>query len=123
MKKLGSGIRRSVVALTLPLVMSACTTWQQQDVAGLRDLIIQEQPDKVRLRTHSDVEFDLEDPQISGDKISGFYRSLRVIGVPLADIAEASVERVTVTSLGLTALGVAALAAFIGAESPGDGAR
>ena len=122
MKKLVSGIRRSVVALTLPLVMSACTTWQQQDVAGLRDLIIREQPDKVRLRTRSDVEFDLEDPQISGDKISGFYRSLRVIGVPLADIAEASVERVTLTPLGLTTLGVAALAAFIGAESPGGGA-
>ncbi len=122
MKKLVSGIRRSVVALALPLVMSACTTWQQQDVAGLRDLIIQDQPDKVRLRTRSDVEFDLEDPQISGDKISGVYRSIRVIGVPLADIAEASVERVTVASLGLTTLGVAALAAFIGAEAPGDGA-
>ncbi len=122
MKKLVSGIRRSVVALTLPLVMSACTTWQQQDVAGLRDLIIQEQPDKVRLRTRSDVEFDLEDPEISGDKISGVYRSLRVIGVPLADIAEASVERVTVASLGLTTLGVAALATFIGAEASGEGA-
>ncbi len=88
----------------------------------MKKLVSGIQPDKVRLRTRSDVEFDLEDPQISGDKISGVYRSIRVIGVPLADIAEASVKRVTVTSLGLTTLGVAALAAFIGAEAPGDGA-
>jgi hypothetical protein len=122
MKKLGSGIRRSMVALTLPLVMSACSTWQQQDVASLPDLIVREQPDKVRLRTRSDVEFDLEDPQIDGDKITGFYRSIRVVGVPLADIAEASIERVSLASLGLTTLGVAALASFIGAKDAGEGA-
>jgi hypothetical protein len=118
MKKLGSGIRRSVVALTLPLVMSACTTWQRQDVASLPDLIARDQPDKVRLRTRSDIEFDLEDPQMDGDKISGFYRSIQVVGVPLADIAEASVERVSLASLGLTTLGVAALVSFIGAKEP-----
>ena len=123
MKKLGSDIRRSVVALTLPFVMSACSTWRQQDVASLPDLIEREQPDKVRLRTISDVQFDLEDPQIDGDKITGFYRSIRVVGVPLADIAEASVERVSMASLGLTTLGVAALAALLGAEDPGEGAR
>ena len=105
-----------------PLMMSACSTWQQQDVASLPDLIVREQPDKVRLRTRSDVEFDLEDPQIAGDKITGFYRSIRVVGVPLADIAEASVERVSLASLGLTTLGVAALASFIGAKDPREGA-
>ncbi len=93
MKKLGSGIRRSVAALTLPFVMSACMTWQQQDVASLRDVIVRDQPDKVRLRTRSEGEFDLENPQVSGDTISG-YGPTGVVGIHLADVAEASVQKV-----------------------------
>ena len=58
---------RLVAAITLPCVLSACMTWQQQDVASLRDVIIRDQPERVRLSTRSEDEVDLENPQVSGD--------------------------------------------------------
>jgi hypothetical protein len=99
MKKLGSSIRRSVAALTLPFVMSACMTWQQQDVASLPDVIVRDQPDKVRLRTRSEGEFELANPRISGDTISGLSGSRRVVGVPLADVVGASLRQIKVASV------------------------
>ena len=99
MEKLGSSIRRSVAALTLPFVMSACMTWQQQDVASLPDVIVRDQPDKVRLRTRSEGEFELANPRISGDTISGLSGSTRVVGVPLADVVGASLRQIKVASV------------------------
>ena len=104
MKKLGSGIRRSVAALTLPFVMGACMTWQQQDVADLRDVIERDQPDRVRIRTRSGDEFDVRNPRVSMDTIFGPDGPL--VGIPLVDVAEASLPKVDVAQSVLGVLGV-----------------
>ncbi len=93
MKKRTLRLGRLTAVITLPFVMSACTSWQQQDVASLRDVIIRDQPERVRLRTRSEGEFDLENPQVAGDTISG-YGPTGVVGIHLADVAEASVQKV-----------------------------
>ena len=106
-----SCICRSVAVLALPIVMSACLTWQPQDVANLRDVIRRDEPEEIRLRTRiSDDEVELVWPRISGDSIAGLHRS-RALAVDLADVAEARIEKTDVLLTTLAVLGVLGVAA------------
>ena len=51
---------------------------------------------------------DLENPQVSGDTISG-YGPTGVVGIPLADVAEASVQKVEVAQPAIVILFTAAI--------------
>ena len=112
-----SRLGRLVAAITLPCVLSACMSWQQQELTGLRDVIVLDQPDKVRVRTRfTGDELEIERPQVSGDTISGGYGPRQAVSVPFADLTEASLQEVDDGKTALFVLGmlgVAALGVFL----------
>ena len=104
-----SRIRRSVAAITLPFMMSACMSWTYQEPTGLRDTISREQPEKIRLRTRdSGVQFEIDEPRTSGEAISG-RRAGEELSIPLGEISEASVRMIDKFETGLAVLGLAGL--------------
>lgn len=122
MSKRTSHIRRSVAAITLPLVLSACMSWQHQELPALRDLITQEQPDEIRLRTRiTGSQVEVKTPQVSGDTISGSYDG-REVSIPLALVTDASIRKVDKVNTTLMVLGIAGLVgvavALAGYETP-----
>ena len=86
MKKRTSQLGRLVAAITLPFVMTACVTWRQRDLTDLRDVIVNDQPEEIRLRTEtSDAELTIAHPQLFRDTISGSPDG-SVMKIPFADV-------------------------------------
>lgn len=122
MSKGTSHIRRSVAAITLPLVLSACMSWQHQELPTLREVITQEQPDEIRIHTRvTGRQLDVTTPRVSGDTISGSSDG-REVNIPLALVTEASVRKVDKANTTLMVLGIAGLvglaAALASYETP-----
>jgi len=104
MNKRKSQPGRLIAAVVLPFVMSACMTWQPLELANLRQVIFQDRPKEIRLRTRSGDEFDVRNPRVSRDTIFGPDGPLA--GIPLVDVAEASLPKVDIAQSVLGALGV-----------------
>ena len=51
MKKRTSQLGRLVAMIMLPSVMGACMARQAQELADFRDVIVRDQPGKIRVRT------------------------------------------------------------------------
>ncbi len=104
-----SHVRRSVAAISLPLMMSACMSWTYQEPTSLRDTISRKQPERIRLRTRdSGVQFEIDEPRTSGEAISG-RQGGEEVSIPLAEVSEAGVRKFDKFETGLAVIGFAGL--------------
>jgi hypothetical protein len=112
MLKRTSHVRRSVAAITVPFMMSACMSWTYQEPNRLRDTVSGEQLERIRLRTRdSEVQFEIDEPWTSGEAISGWWGG-KEVSIPFADISEASVRKIDKLKTGLAVIGFAGLVAM-----------
>jgi len=87
-----SHVRRSVAAISLPFMMSACMSWRYQEPTSLRDTISREQPERIRLRnSDSGVQFEIDEPRTPGEAISG-RQGGEEVSIPVAELSEAGVH-------------------------------
>ena len=104
-----SYVRRSVAAISLPLMMSACMSWRYQEPTSLRDTISREQPERIRLRnSDSGVQFEIDEPRTSGEAISG-RQGGEEVSIPVAELSEAGVHKIDKFETGLAVIGFAGL--------------
>jgi hypothetical protein len=104
----------------------ACTTWKSQRVAP-QQVVTAKRPDHVRVLLADSTQLELWKPRISGDSLVGRLErtnSTRLGGIPLSDIKQLQIRRLTtggtivvvVASVGLAALLVAGVAAAVSAN-------
>lgn len=77
MKNPTSQFRRLVAVVVLPMYLAACTSWQVQEVAPAQ-MLEEEQPTEVRVTRTDGSAFVLENPQVSGDTLSGVRDGLQM---------------------------------------------
>ena len=93
MKKRTSQLGRLVAAITLPFVMGACMSWQQQELTGLRDVVTRDQPEKIRVSTRiTGNEREIKKPTVSGDTIYGLHDG-NLVRIPFAIVTNVSVPK------------------------------
>ena len=93
MKKRTSQLGRLVAAITLPFVMGACMSWQQQELTGLQDVVTRDQPEKIRVSTRiTGNEREIKKPQVSGDTIYGLHDG-NLVRIPFAIVTNVSVPK------------------------------
>ena len=120
MKKHTVRLGRLLACIMMPLVMGACMARQAQELADFRDVIVRDQPGKIRVRTSmSEATLTIGEPRLWHDTIVGFDDGGSV-RVPLADVTDLTVSKVsrphswwrkdpTDTGVGKALLGGAAL--------------
>lgn len=87
-------VHRAVAGLLmLATTLTACTSWQVQTVAP-EQVITTQHPSTVRVQRLDGTRAVVEDPRIGGDSLLGVTIG-KPIGVPLADIYQVAVKRVS----------------------------
>ena len=96
---------RLIAVVVLPMYLAACTSWQVQEVAPAQ-FVEQEQPEKIRVMLTDSTTVDLENPQVSGDTLSG-VRDGHQMSISLSTVDAIAVRKEdTAKTLGVTVLGV-----------------
>ncbi len=110
MKNPTSQFRRLVAVVVLPMYLAACTSWQVQEVAPAQ-VIAEEQPTEVRVTRTDGTDFVLENPQVSGDTLSGVREGIQ-LSISLSTVDAIAVRK---SDVGLSiATGFLVVAALFG---------
>ncbi len=89
-----SQFRRLVAIIVLPMFLFGCTKWQVQEMAPAQ-FIEEEQPEKIRVTRTDGTKTVLENPQVSGDTLSGVREGLGVT-ISLSSVEALAVRKTDV---------------------------
>ncbi len=86
---------RLVVAISLPCLLAACTSWQPQELNTLQGAILQEQPTRIQVRSPRTGAVEIDDPQVVGDVLFGLghrvgFTNQELMRIPFSEVTEAS---------------------------------
>lgn len=63
--------QRHLVAIIVPCLLAACTSWQPQDLVTLPGATLETHPTRVRVVSQRTGTVELQDPSVLGDELIG----------------------------------------------------
>ena len=87
--------QRFMVAIILAGVLTACTSWQPQDLLTLPGAMLETQPTRMRVITQRTGTLVLQDPAILGDELIGIgsregFTNTELVRIQFSELTEAS---------------------------------
>jgi len=102
--------QRFMVGIILPGVLTACTSWQPQDLLTLPGAMLETQPTRMRVITQRTGTLVLQNPAILGDELIGIgsregFTNTELVRIQFSELTEASFRALDVPRSALLGAG------------------
>ncbi len=102
--------QRLMAAIILAGVLTACTSWQTQDLLTLPGAMLETQPTRMRVITQRTGTLVLQDPAILGDELIGIgsregFMNTELVRIQFSELTEASFRALDVPRSALLGAG------------------